>query len=103
VAGHGSRAGLAAPAVTARPRALSAGRSPRFVFRAAGSRSFECSLARQGRRAAFTRCSSPKRYHGLPNGTYVFRVRRTARGRIATVVFRIRANAHPKRHQHPNH
>src|SRR5205085_11855439 len=64
----------AAPTLRARPAAVSSVRSPRFAFAEGRARAFQCSLARKGGHAKFVRCSSPKRYHGLRNGTYVFRV-----------------------------
>ncbi len=65
------------------------GARARFAFTAtpAAGSSFECSLARHGKRkgdekrlAKYTSCTSPKRYRKLRKGTYRFRVRASANG-----------------------
>jgi DNA-directed RNA polymerase specialized sigma24 family protein len=58
--------------ITEHPRVSSRDTSPTFTFRSSepGS-SFECRLDA----GAWRSCSSPKTYHGLANGSHVFRVR----------------------------
>jgi hypothetical protein len=52
------------------------GRSARFRFTSSGvTTHFQCSLARDGHRASWRHCSSPKHYSHLKPAAYTFRVR----------------------------
>jgi hypothetical protein len=86
------------PAIRGRPASRSTVRSPSFAFSSPGSSRFECALSSRRGAAAFAPCSSPKRYRGLGDGSYVFRVRSDPSSPASIVRFTIGAKA-PARHR----
>jgi hypothetical protein len=51
-------------------------RTATFTFvSVGGAKRFQCALAKQGKRARFATCTSPKTYKRLARGTYTFQVR----------------------------